>query len=194
VFSEAEGMTSPLESLLNMFRPETIQSALYAAGIKMGVVAEKQVSPYPPQSHAPLPKKYLRSSIVDGELFYSKFESQRHQGKVFSLIAAGVIPYRRTGQLGRSITSDVTGVSPVDVTVSIGTNTDYAPLVIGDPETQQSPYHRGVTTQGMDFKTRTAGAYQMGAWTPLQVDMERGQEVIQAAGIDALIAALTKEL
>jgi len=186
-------MTSPLESLLKMFRPETIQSALYAAGLKMGVVAESKVSPYPPQSHAPLPKQYTRTG-VRGNVFQSKFKTREQQGKVFSMIASGAIPYHRTGQLGRSITSDVAGVSPVDVTVSIGTNVDYAPLVIGDPATQQSPYHRGATYQGMDFKTRTAGAYQMGAWTPLQVDMERNEEAIQSAGLDALFAALEKEL
>jgi hypothetical protein len=167
-------MTSVFEPLYKMFKPETLQKALTQAGRKMGAAAEAQVSEYPPQSHAPLPVQYSRTS-VQGIPLQSKFKSQKQQGKVFVMIAAGEIPYRRTGRLGQSITSEVVEASPNDVTVSIGTNAEYAPLVIGDPTTQQIPYHRG-------------------NWTPLQVDMERGEDAIVQAGYDAMFSALEDEL
>lgn len=165
---------SVFDPLYDLFNPETLAKALQQAGLKMGAAAEAQVSEYPAQTHAPLPIQHTRTS-VQGIPFQSKFKSQKQQGKVFVLIAEGDIPYRRSGRLGQSITSDVVSATPADVTVSIGTNVTYSPLVIGDPETEQSPYHKG-------------------NWTPLQVDMARGEDAIMQAGYDALFAALESEL
>jgi hypothetical protein len=165
---------SIFDPLYDLFKPETLEKALRQAGVKMGVAAEGQVSEYPPQSHAPLPVQYTRTG-VQGNTFQSKFQSQKQQGKVFAMIAGGEIPYRRSGRLGQSITSDVENTTPTEVTVSVGTNVTYAPDVIGDPQTQQHPYHQG-------------------NWTPLQVDMERGEDTIVQVGYDALFAVLESEL
>jgi hypothetical protein len=167
-------MTSVFEPLYKMFKPETLQKALTQAGLKMGAAAEAQVSEYPPQSHDPMPKQYTRTD-ASGRIYKSKYRDMAHQHYIFALVAAGEIPYRRTGRLGQSITSEVMEASPTEVTVSVGTNVTYAPDVIGDPTTQQIPYHRG-------------------NWTPLQVDMERGEDAIMQAGYDAMFSALEDEL
>lgn len=62
------------------------------------------------------------------------------------------VPYRRTGTLGRQFTTEVQ-VEGVTVSGSLGTNTPYAPWVVGPPETEpltfggvvmfQAPIHRG---------------------------------------------------
>lgn len=165
---------SIFDPLYDLFKPETLQRALEQAGRKMGAAAEAQVSEYPPQTHAPLPVNYERVN-TSGIIYFSKFKTQKQQGKVFTMIAGGEIPYRRSGRLGQSITSEVVEASPTSVTVSIGTNVIYAPRVIGDPQTQQSPYHQG-------------------NWTPLQVDMERGEDAIMNAGYDAMFKALEDEI
>lgn len=169
-----DGMSTPLEDLLRLFDPATLQAVLTEAGRTMGATAESFVSSYPAQTHNSLPVQYTRTNKT-GQEYRSKFKSIKQQHKVFALIRDGSIPYRRSGQLGRSITSDIESVSSAQVTVSIGTNLGYAPLVIGDPETEQAPYH-------------------FGNWTPLQQDMERNADAINEAGLNRVVQELGKRL
>lgn len=91
-----------------------------------------QVPDYPPQQHKKQP-----------------FVSARQRRYVMAAIKRGDIstPYRRTGTLGRSITTEVRTIGG-SVQGVIGTNTTYAPWVISDEETPdgigpQSHYHEG---------------------------------------------------
>jgi hypothetical protein len=118
----------------------------------VGVKAESLVSDYPVPSRKPLPLYYQRTR-ADGTTFRSKFKTLKQQRMVMALAAKGKIPYKRTGTLGRSITSRVDSVSASDARISIGSNKKHAPYVID--RKKQSNYHKGT-------------------WTPLQTDMERG--------------------
>lgn len=168
--------TSALIRASRIFSEETRKKILAKAGKRMGVAAESFVPNYPIASGKPRPKIYLRTSAVDGSLFYSAFESQAQQGKVFSLINEGKVPYKRTGTLGRSITSgiDPSSLTGSSVTVRIGTAIKYAPLVIGD-DAQQDPYFKGI-------------------WWQLNKVMEDNQDAIEAEGEKALNAGIEQEL
>lgn len=158
-----------LQRQIDVLSPSVLQSAMEAAGRAAGVTAESVVSPYPPQTGNALPLFYVRTSIVDGKQFMSKFKSLKQQRYVLALAARGGIPSRRTGTLGRSITSDIDSLTPVSVTVKIGTNVNYAPYVID--RYRQSHYHAG-------------------NWTPLQDDIDRGQAQISAAANSAFIGVI----
>lgn len=158
-----------LQRQIDALSPNSLQTAMEAAGRAAGVAAESVVSPYPTQSGKPLEVFYTRTSIVDGRSFQSKFKSLKQQRYVLALAARGGIPSRRTGTLGRSITSDIQNASPIGVTVIVGTNVNYAPYVID--RYRQSRYHAG-------------------NWTPLQDDMERGQPQITAAANAAFIKSI----
>lgn len=91
-----------------------------------------QVPPYPPQTHKPYPfvserqRRYVKAAIARGEI---------------------TVPYRRTGQLGRSITTRVDEIGGSVVGI-IGTNVEYAPWVISSEPTPdgigpQAKYHQG---------------------------------------------------
>lgn len=149
-----------LQRQIDALSDANMQTALVAAGRAAGVAAESVVSPYPPPSGKPLPIYYTRTSIVTGKQFKSKFKSLAQQRYVLALAARGKIPYKRTGILGKSITSDISNLTSQSVTVSIGTNKGYAPFVID--KYRQSHYH-------------------MGNWTPLQTDIERGLPTISDA-------------
>jgi hypothetical protein len=110
-------------------------------GRRVGAKGETLFDEYPPASGKPLTQWYDRQR-KDGTVYKSKFKNARQQGKVMSLFAQGAIPYRRTGKLGASWTSDVTA-SGDGVVVSLGTNLTYAPFVIGE-KSVQSHYHQGV--------------------------------------------------
>lgn len=155
-----------LQAYIDALSPPALQDGLEAAGRAGGVAAESVVSPYPVASGKPLTVFYTRVSAVDGKTYQSKFKSLKQQRYVFSLLARGLIPTRRTGTLGRSITSDISDLSPEGVTIRTGTNVNYAPFVID--KYRQSRYH-------------------MGTWTPLQDDIERGQPVITQAANAAFI-------
>jgi hypothetical protein len=158
-----------LQKQINALSPANLQSALAAAGRAVGVAAEGSISPYPPPSGKPLPKYYTRVSKVTGQTYLSKFKSLKQQRFVLSLAARGLIPYRRTGLLGRSITSDIRDLSATGVSAVIGTNTTYAPYVID--RVKQSHYHKG-------------------NWTPLQDDIERNLPAITEAGNEAFVQAV----
>jgi hypothetical protein len=130
------------------------------AGQAAGVAAESVVSPYPTATGKPLAVWYTRQR-KDGTTYKSKFKSAKQQGYVMALAARGLIPYKRTGTLGRSITSEARNASVIGVDIVIGSNRKYAPLVIGKPP-QQSHYHQG-------------------NWTPLADNVERNVQTIADA-------------
>jgi hypothetical protein len=165
--------TSALLKAGRLFSVETRKKILAYAGKRMGVAAESVVPDYPSPSGKPLAKFYLRSA-ADGSLYHSKFESQAQQGKVFSLVKAGEIPYPRSGALGRSITSAISDLTGESVTVKTGTALKHAPLVIGD-DTEQSAYHKG-------------------HWWQLHAVMAENAAAIEAEGNKALAAGVEQEL
>lgn len=164
---------SPLLKAAGIFSAATRKKILGVVGKRIGVAAEAQIPGYPPPSGKPLPKIYTRTR-ADGSTYLSAFKSQTQQGKVFSLIKAGEIPYGRTGLLGRSITSGISDLSASSVTIKVGTAIKYAPLVIGD-DTQQSAYHRGT-------------------WWQLNKVLLANQSKIEAEGTKSIAAEVTKEL
>jgi hypothetical protein len=129
---------------------------------KIGAAAEASVSAYPPPSGKPMPAVYDRID-AQGNPYKSKFK----RGEIR-------IPYRRTGRLGASITSDIE-VKSADASAStfVGTNVAYAPYVIGTPGAMpgQAPYHTGT-------------------WTPLEDDLLRGQAKITSAAEQELDRAV----
>ena len=138
-------ITHPLDNLDALLGPK-MPGVLYAVGAKVGVAAESVVSDYPAPSGKPLAEYYTRTSKRTGKTFKSKFKSAAQQGYVFHLLRAGKLPYRRSGQLGRSITSKVVEATASSVSVAVGTNLSYAKYVIGTPSEGQNAYFAGVWT------------------------------------------------
>lgn len=165
--------TSAFLKAAKIFTEETRKKILAKAGKRMGVAAESFIPDYPAQAHKPRLKIYTRTR-ADGSTYLSAFKSQKQQGKVFSMINAGEIPYTRTGLLGRSITSAISDLTGSSVTVTIGTAVKYAPLVIGD-DNQQDPYFA-------DY------------WWQLDKVMRENQQAIEAEGQKALTAGIEMEL
>lgn len=122
---------------------------LEKAGRKVGAKAEELAGSYPPAPRRPLSAYYQRTHInttdqprsTDGQPYLSKFKSQAQQGYYFANLADGglTVPYKRTGYLGASITSEAE-VTQGGVIVEVGSPLGYAPLVIGGPD-EQSFYH-----------------------------------------------------
>jgi hypothetical protein len=115
--------------------------ALLYAGRRAGVKMEEIAGNYPPASGKPLTEFYERVDSK-GRAYRSKFKSLRQQRKVIMLGKKGMIPTRRTGRLGASMTSDAQIVSP-GIVMRVGTNEPSAKYVIGDPDTQNH-YFNGV--------------------------------------------------
>lgn len=144
-----------------------LENALMEAAKKGAAKAESLVSPYPQASGKALPAIYQRIveakkpykvngiQRIPGDTFMSKFPSLAASRGFFWHLKNGDIgiPYRRTGTLGKSITSRVQR-DPNAILIYIGTKVPYAALVIGS-QAEQAPYHRGT-------------------WTPLRADIERG--------------------
>ncbi len=128
-------LNSQLQARINVIHAPSLMAYV---GRRMAAKMEEVVPEYPPQSNAPRPKIYQRRR-KDGTPYMSAFKSAKQQGKVFLLIKQNKVPTRRTGTLGRSITTGVQAL-PDSVTVEIGTNIKYAPYVIGDND-EQSSYH-----------------------------------------------------
>jgi hypothetical protein len=154
-----------LDAVNRTFGESAVNDILLMAGRKVGVMAEGLVSDYPPPSHKPLPLWYTRQR-VDGTTYKSKFKSMRQQKLVMALIKQGKIPYRRTGTLGKSITSHALLVDSGVVHITIGSNLRYAPYVID--RTLQSHYHTGT-------------------WTPIQTDLERGLPKLTDIAINTIV-------
>ena len=83
-------------------------------------------------------------------------------------IQAGRNPYKRTGQLGRSITNAVIA-SEDAVTIEIGTNLKYAPYVIGDYQ--------------VDFHAQTG-------WRKLPQVLDDGMDQLRELTVDTLSSYL----
>jgi hypothetical protein len=166
-----------------------LENALMEAAKKGAVKAESLVSPYPQASGKPLPaiyqriveakKPYIKTvqgarvRVIPGDTFMSKFPSLAASRGYFWHLKNGDIgiPYRRTGTLGKSITSRVQR-DPNAVLIYVGTKVPYAALVIGSPA-EQAPYHRGT-------------------WTPLRSDIERGIDSVAAVIRQSLVEYLRK--
>lgn len=166
--------TQFFDRMINGLSDESLENILAVTGRAVGVAAESVVSEYPEASGKPLERFYDRVDSK-GRAYKSKFKTLRQQKYVMALGARGGIPYRRTGQLGKSITSDIRDLSPTGVTVVVGTNDTKAKYVIGTPEEGQNRYFFGV-------------------WTPLADDMRNNltllSAVAQAAFSKAVRAAL----
>ncbi len=152
----------------------SLEGILAFTGKAVGVAAESVVSEYPAPSGKPLEKYYTRTN-AKGESYQSKFKSIRQQKFVMALVGRGGVPYRRTGQLGKSITSSIRDLSPTSVTAVVGTNYPAAKYVIGTEEEGQSKYHAG-------------------NWTPLQDDISQNLGKITAVGQAAFSKAVRAAL
>lgn len=156
-----------------VFSDSQRKAILAAVGARIGVAAESLIPEYPPASRKPLPLFYDRTD-AQGRPYKSKFKSAKQQRYVMALARKGKIPYRRTGQLGRSFTSRVVRVTPLDVAIAVGSNLFYGPYVKGSPP-QQSHYHTGT-------------------WTSLEDDIQKGQAFLVSQGSNALLAEIQKRL
>lgn len=155
------------------FGSQALQAAMLDAGKYAGTIAEGVVSEYPKATRKPLPKIYTRTR-KDGKTYKSKFASKKQQGYVFALGVKGKIPYRRSGELGRSITSSA-DISGTAVIVRVGTNKPYAPKVIGDSPRPQSAYHRG-------------------NWKPMTSSLQRGMPLISSRFQERLRSNIERNL
>ncbi len=155
---------------LTRFAGSAMPSVMRFVGGRVGAKAEELSGAVPPPSRKPLPKYYTRQA-PDGATYKSKFKSIAQQRKVMALAAEGKIPHKRSGQLARSITSNVTEATATGARVAVGTNYKGAQYVIG--KATQSRYHAGT-------------------WTPLEDRLFAGQsQLVKAAG-DALFVQAEK--
>lgn len=141
---------------------------LEGAGRKVGAKAEELAGEYPDQPRRPLNPYYTRTNAA-GDTYQSKFKTQKQQGYFFASLADGdiTLPYRRTGFLGASITSDVE-VTANGVIVEVGSPLKSAPLVIGGPD-EQSYYH---------LET---------GWEPLGEQLDEGSDVLLNVFVDGVV-------
>lgn len=135
--------TTTLDKLMHLFRPETIQRILAFTAKRTGAAAESVVPPYPKASGKALTKFYTRDTVAGKKVspFKSKFKTQGQAFKVLKLGEAGKIPYRRSGQLGKSIVSKTIEITSSHALIATGTSLIGARQVIGD-DGEQSMYHR----------------------------------------------------
>ncbi len=145
---------------------EALGRALLFAGQRAAVKMEEVAGEYPEPAHKPLATYYDRV-MPEGKAYKSKFKSMKQQRKVFALIKAGKVPYRRTGRLGASLTSDAQ-LTGTGVRLTAGTNAPGAKYPLGKPG-ERSHYFEGV-------------------WEPLQAKVDANAaeiiEVFSAALID----------
>ncbi len=169
--------TSALIRASKIFSTETRQKILAKAGKRMGAAAESFVPDYPPPSGKPLEKFYTRTEAFGRPTkpYLSKFKSDKQAYYVlFVLGKNGKIPYKRSGLLGRSITSAISDLTGESVTVTIGTAIKGAPYVIGDDDAQ-SNYHKD-------------------HWWQLHAVMAEHSDEIEAEGQKALLSGIEQEL
>lgn len=146
--------------LKTVLSPAGIAPILQTAGRPAAAAAESAVSPYP------TPRRKTIKQVYGG------FKSERQRRYVMMLVKEGRVPYKRTGQLGRSITTrvDVEGFS---VLIRIGTNYKAARYVIGK---------------------RSQARYHQGNWTPLEDDMRAALPKIAGVFDKSLNAGIRKAL
>lgn len=138
-------LTNFTENMAKVFSPAQQTSIMTVCGKRIGAAAMRYAAEYPEPSHKKLEKIYIRNTAFGRPTkpYKSKFKSDKQAYYViFVLGKEGKIPYKRTGTLGKSMTSAIAAVSSIGVVVEVGTNIPYAALVIGD-EGEQSKYHQG---------------------------------------------------
>lgn len=143
-----------------------------------GAAAEAEVSEYPAKKNFTLPKYYTRTDAFGRTVrpYKSKFKSAAQQYFVVVVLGKkGKIPYRRTGTLGKSITSRITSITPTGATVAVGTNVPYGPRVIGTPAQGQYFHHRGT-------------------WTPLETNIQNALPRIEKAFTSAVRRSIVRTL
>jgi hypothetical protein len=136
-------LASYITTFKNAFTGPQRTEILTQVGRRVGAAAVRIAAEYPEPSRKKLPYFYTRDTVAGKKVkpFKSKFKSDKQAYYVvFVLGKEGKIPYRRTGTLGKSMTSSVTQVTADSVTTEVGTNIPYAQEVIGD---NQSHYHKG---------------------------------------------------
>jgi len=155
----------------------------------------QQLPPYPDGQAGPLPRMYTRqpekrgfktakqrryffAALREGKIkphggaYRSKFKSWKQQAYFFWAVRSGEIqiPYRRTGTLQRTITTEST-LQGDTVIGRIGTALEYAPYVIGD-DSQQAPIHQGRWWQLADEVKGNledaARVFEEAAWRKIQ--------------------------
>jgi hypothetical protein len=136
--------------------PDKLARVLLYAARRAAAVAEQSVSEYPPPRNTTM-------KAVRGKTFLSL----KQQGYFFWALKKGIIklPYRRTGGLGQSITTDVYARADA-VGFHIGTNKTDAQYVIGEKDDQ--------------------AAYHQDWWTPLPENVRQHADAIKAEFIDAV--------
>lgn len=134
--------TSGIDDLLKKLEDAVSPASLFIAYSLVARQAERIIKlKYPPQSRAPLPLRYQRRTrggqFASGR---SKFKSQRAQRGFFAKLRSGEIsiPYRRTGNLGRSLVFKIVKQGDkAALAVSIPSSSKagaYADFVVGDPQ------------------------------------------------------------
>jgi hypothetical protein len=139
------------------FTNAVLQPMMLKSAAKTVPVIEREVRVYPRASGKPLARWYVRDEMpysngkgVPGGIrkvqpFLSKFKSLAQAYYVTQVLAVnGMIPYKRGGTLGNSITGVAKELDRggTGVMVVVGSNVPYAKLVIGG-EGEQSQYHAG---------------------------------------------------
>lgn len=161
-----------LDLVRDTFSPASVNDMLLYVGKRVGVAAEEAVSAYPSPSHNPLPLYYTRQR-KDGSTYKSKFKSMAQQRKVMMLVKQSKVPYRRSGTLGKSITSTAEVVAYGVCDVRVGSNLEYAPYVL-DKE-MQSHYHEGT-------------------WDTIQDDIEKALPKINTVAQQAVVTWVNRRL
>lgn len=194
--SEATRLLDTIEQVLS---PGAIgDTLLYAADIVGHAALELMPgastgTPYPPQTNNPLPLYYERMSapvyryrtvngvrqktdeiLVPSQPYKSKFKSAKQQAFVIMQARRGLIPYRRTGTLGKSFTSSKPILISSNIAeVSVGTNLDYAPYVVG----------RGIQSH-----------YHQGNWPILEDALAEGAQTLQNTAMIAIVSYIRRRI
>lgn len=137
-----------VEKTLGKFKDEIRNATV--EGFEKGLFALQEKIPGPPvPSHKPF-----------------SFVSIRQRRWFFASLAKGLIniPYRRTNEMLRRMTTSVKKEGPTDVVGRIGTSLPYAPYVISD---RKLPDLRGPQSE-----------YHSGTWWTLQEEVEKNLDVI----------------
>jgi len=107
----------------------SLQADLVKAMTQATALVQREAARYPAPSRRPM-----------------RFVSDKQRRYVMMLVSQGRVPYRRTGTLGRTLTSQVKSIGN-DIIGTVGTNIVYAPWVIGHESVggrgPQARYHRG---------------------------------------------------
>lgn len=145
------------------------QDVLGEVARAMAATMEGSVPEYPEPSGLPRPLAY-----TDDQGRPSKWASAKQRRYVMWLVRSGKVPRRRTGLLGKSITTRViVDVPRLEAGADIGTAVPHAPYVID--ETRQALYHKET-------------------WWTLQPAMQAAAPEVFRAGVGAFVKAVRGRL